>query len=65
MSNTILNTECNRDAIVELNDADLHFISAASGYVISGISRALCSQGLIPATKVTIDGRDFFHQCPG
>ena len=60
MSN-IVNTERNREAIVELNDADLHSVSAAS--IRSAILNVLCAKGLV-GSYTTTDGRVWVHQCP-
>lgn len=67
MSNVILNKDRNREAIIELNDADLHFVSAAAadneGWVMNGILNALCSSGYISGLRVSISGHAYTRQC--
>ena len=66
MSKTILGTERNREAIVELNDADLNFVSAGErGLVVNGVLEALCSAGLNGwGLRVDVGGHTYSRNCP-
>jgi len=68
MSNIIASTECSRDMIVALNDADLHLVSGAfftMGLVRNGIAEALCDAGLIKGISIDVRDHTYGRSCPG